>query len=368
MKRVNRQTKRPARLRKRPLGGADPFFRRSVPGKSLAIGAAGTLLLHALLLAVFPERLSEPRESATAPRVFDISLSDPEETVRPPDEYVATNPDVPTNPPDDTPRIASRDQQAAQEEPPEDRAPEDTPRIEGEPLRSQNIVEGDPDPVPPAGGAFPGDQSDQDPAEPGDDLPLIPERLPVAGLDDVELDPDAEGLRTETAEEEDGDDVMRMVGINVPEGQRTSPSDGSTRLSADRPTPSPRPTLPRTHSGPVADRQGATSRVGEVAIDARRSDFGVYLERMLESIERQWLGMARAHASAADMGARVRVRFTLDSSGYVTIVDIDSTASQTGTLICQDAIEARAPFGEWSNEMVELMGEEQTMTITFHYR
>ena len=368
MKKRNRQPVPRTRLRSRPVGGALPFFRSTVPKRSLVIGAAGTLALHALLMAVFPERISEPREARPAARDFDITFSEPEETTRPPDEYVATNPDVPSNPPDETPRIASRDQQAAQEEASEDSAPEDTPRIEGEPLRSQNIVEGDPDPFPPEGGFVSGGDGEDAPAETGEDLPMIPERLPVAGLDDVEPDPEADGLRTETVEEEHGDDFMRMVGINVPEGRRGAGTEASSQASSDRPTPSPRPTLPRTHSGPVAERQGNTSRLGEVAIDARRSDFGVYLERMLESIERQWLGLARAHAASADTGARVRIRFTLDASGYVTIVDIDSDATHTGTLICRDAIEARAPFGEWTDEMVELMGEEQTMTITFHYR
>ena len=159
-----------------------------------------------------------------------------------------------------------------------------------------------------------------------------------------------------------------MVGVNVPDEARVARDAAAGRSVAERPTPEPRPTLPRTHSGPVAERPGGTSRIGEIAIDARRSDFGIYLERMLEAIERQWHSLARRHMSAADASTRVRIRFVLDSTGHVEIIEVDSSATHTGTLICQDAIEARAPFGHWSDDMIEVLGEDQTLTITFHYR
>ncbi len=363
------QTK-PARVgpRPSPLRGAAPFFLTGSQWKSLAVGFAGAIAVHGFLLAVLPERISPPgqAEDRTNHRL-NVTLAAPEDDAPdpPPEEYVATNPDVPSNTPDDTRHFASRDQQAAQEEAPEDEAPEDTPRVEGEELRSQNIVEGHPDPALPSG-IF--EQRDEQVF--ADGFPAIPERRPVPGFETDEPDPDESGVHIASNETEDdpGDDAERIVGIDVPEEQRQEGADSGAYASVERPVPEPRPTLPRTHSAPVAEREGNTSRVGTISIDARRSEFGTYIERMMEAVERQWHSLARTHYSISDTGSRVRIRFELDSAGNVSILDIDSSAGDTGTLICMDAIESRAPFGNWSDEMIEVLGDDQTMTITFHYR
>lgn len=367
MTRRVRKPAKPVRMRRRPVPGAAPFFLAATRWKSIVTGVLGTLVVHVALMAVLPDRLTSPRSGEQrAARSIDFVFPEPEEEVPEPlpEEYVATNPDVPSNPPDETRNFASRDQQAAQEEPPESETPEETPRVEGEELRSQNIVEGNPEPALPQGGGAP---SERELAR-VEDFPAVPERRPVPGLDDPEPDPEESGVAAEADVEEPGDDETRTIGINVPDEQRMSPDEATRRASAERPRPSPRPTLPRTHSAPVAERPGTSSRLGEIAIDARRSEFGSYLERMLEAIERQWHSLARSHAGVADSASRVRIRFKLDAAGHVEILEVDSSASHTGTLICQDAIEARAPFGDWSEDMISVLGDEQTMTITFHYR
>lgn len=367
MKKRRKQAPSHVRLRASPITGVGAFFRAGTPWRSLLIGGVGALAAHAILLAVLPDRISEPRDSPERPSreiafVFPEAEEDPSEPL--PEEYVATNPDVPSNPPDETRHFASRDQQAAQEEASERETPEETPRVEGEELRSQNIIEGDPDPSVAESG--PPSREEEETQVPDQEIPAVPERRPIPGSEDTEPEPDEEGIHTvETEDEETGEEDLRQVGINFPEEQR---GDSAQQASRNRPEPSPRPSLPRTHSGPVAEREGSASRVGELAIDARKSEFGTYLERMLEAIERQWHSLARAHLSASDASSQVRIRFTLDSSGQVEIIEVDSSATHTGTLICQDAIEARAPFGNWSEEMIQVLGDEQTMTITFHYR
>ncbi len=367
MKRARHRGRARSGLRPSPIHGVSVFFRPGFPRRSLVVGILGALAVHAILAAVMPERISGGHgESDTPPRELSVLFSDREDEPEPPlpEEFVATNPDVPSNPPDETRHFASRDQQAAQEEPSETETPEETPRVEGEDLRSQNIVEGHPEPAWPRHTPVSPDEEERAVR----DFPSVPERRPVPGSADTEPEPDEEGIHTRETEEDTGEDDRRIVGVNVPERERGRTGDAVDRSSPERPSPSPRPTLPRTHSAPVAERPGSTSRIGEIAIDARRSEFGTYLERMLEAIERQWHSLARAHLSASDAASRVRIRFVLDSSGRVEIVDVESSATHTGTLICQDAIEARAPFGNWSDDMIDVLGDEQTLTITFHYR
>ena len=36
--------------------------------------------------------------------------------------------------------------------------------------------------------------------------------------------------------------------------------------------------------------------------------------------------------------------------------------------ICRQAIESRAPYGKWTEEMIRDFGGEDEVTITFHYK
>ena len=63
------------------------------------------------------------------------------------------------------------------------------------------------------------------------------------------------------------------------------------------------------------------------------------------------------------------VEFVLTSKGDVSMVTVDfSSASLAATLICKDAIYDRVPFEHWPPEMLETLGQEQTIRITFMYR
>ncbi|MCR5184185.1 MAG: hypothetical protein K6B46_05765 [Opitutales bacterium] len=110
-----------------------------------------------------------------------------------------------------------------------------------------------------------------------------------------------------------------------------------------------------------------TNEIGTIAIDARYSEYGEYTQRMLEAIEASWYKLCENKITGAR--GHVVVRFCLRSDGVISSSSIlESTAGEVAAYACRDAIESRAPFEEWSQEMIELLGEEEETVISFHYR
>ena len=59
----------------------------------------------------------------------------------------------------------------------------------------------------------------------------------------------------------------------------------------------------------------------------------------------------------------------MDSKGLIArIVNVDSTAKDAAERACMSAITDRAPYGEWTDDMKAVLGEEQEMTFTFYYQ
>lgn len=111
-------------------------------------------------------------------------------------------------------------------------------------------------------------------------------------------------------------------------------------------------------------------QVGYVTGDSSFSQYQIYFQKLYESIADQWTMLAGSiEREQNDSGARIMVEFVLTSKGDVSMVTVDfSSASLAATLICKDAIYDRVPFEHWPPEMLETLGQEQTIRITFMYR
>ena len=115
---------------------------------------------------------------------------------------------------------------------------------------------------------------------------------------------------------------------------------------------------------------------GEVSNDLvnryqqRCSNLMSYQQRMIEAISAQWNLLGRQfNYTSTDYGTKVVAEYILNREGQVTDLKIIFTsASRPATLLVQDAILSRAPFGLWTKEMVATLGEQQTIRITFFYR
>ena len=137
------------------------------------------------------------------------------------------------------------------------------------------------------------------------------------------------------------------------------------------PVPKPRPRLSmKIPAGPLADNPNAASKAGVVAAESRFSEFGAYQQRMIEAISRQWNLLGSRYDLSSAIGSQVAIEFSLNTEGeLVDCKIVFSTSTNTGTGLCEQAILSTAPYGVWTQEMVNTLGAQpQQVKIKFWYR
>ena len=137
-----------------------------------------------------------------------------------------------------------------------------------------------------------------------------------------------------------------------------------------KPQPMPRPRLsPKVLPGPLLASQTYAARMGEIAVDAKFNQFGYYLQRMFETIQLQWYSLLNDVTIGQEhRPAYAVIEYDLNTEGKVVATRVlDSNAGDLATLLCKDAIESRAPFGPWTRQMVDQLGEQQTIRVKFIY-
>lgn len=336
---------------------------------SILLALMGSVVFHAGVVLVAPDQFSKKTQAVERrhQQELEVILPDLEEPEPPPEEFVLTNPDIASNPPDETNFFSDRNQQAAQEEE-TDAGDPSLPSVEEEdPEPNQNIVSSESQ-LPPLEEEIPASTPGEDEGEAA--FESLPER-PIPGF---EASDEADGLEVPVTEEA-ADDLKDdpAIGVDLGEGEKMAEMSEESSSSGDpaeeQVKPRPRPVLPQLSRGPVGAREGAAPRVGRVAVDANFSEYGDYLARMIDVIVRQWHILAWDSLQAGEVGTVVTVSFRIDAAGEIHGLEVlHSTASLIATLICQDAIASREPYGTWTSDMKEVLGDEQTISIRFHYR
>jgi len=113
-----------------------------------------------------------------------------------------------------------------------------------------------------------------------------------------------------------------------------------------------------------------TSNIGPVAVDAKWSNYGIYLQRMIETVQIEWERILIAGKVYPNSGSYVQVKFIMNSKGEITkIVRVDPTGAPSDAAIraCEAGITARSPYGQWTEDMIAVLGEQQEMTFVFYY-
>ena len=326
-------------------------------------------------LATGPGLSAEPAEQMEVVYIQEEAPPDPEQL-----RFVETNPDVPTNEPDETANIAARDQQAGQLEESTE-GPRDTPFVRGEEEEATKIVEGtmtqEPIPVLPAAQLEATSANDLE-------LPVLAPIAPSRPADLLQRQPahDGEGLASVLEDPQEGDQpdavVQALISIDVtavsqPEEEPPQPSKEPQVVGqvSDAQMPRPRPRLStRVLSGPIMRSAGRAPVIANIAVNAKFTAFGDYLQRMFDAVGFQFQLLAsRLTPPQSEISTRVIVEYILTLEGEVSETNvIYTTAGRAATLICQDAIHSTAPYGLWSEEMIRTLGDEQKIRITFIYR
>lgn len=321
---------------------------RRVSRKRFFAAVCIVVLLHVFGYFGAPDVFSLLAQYVPAPQT-SVVLVEPEKVVIPEDllpeefrkeetpEFVPANPNAPEQTPPETNLHSSVNRRAAQEDPdPTTRSRK--PRNDGESESARGIAE------------------DLVPQE------LLPEEMRMSRV-----------AEEQNYEPDDGESPER-AGVPVPESEAGKINVGQTD-EARKPTPvkipepqeRPRISVPSGLNTLTMKSNTATNEVGSVSLDAKFSEFGEYTQRMLESIQAAWYVTCKR--SSVHSRGTVVVRFTLCSDGTIDRTEVVfSSASELATYACRDAIESRAPYEPWREEMIAFFGDEQTTTISFYYR
>lgn len=364
--------------RPRPASAASPLSDRE--SRSIGIGVACTILFHVLLLCLAPffpaERITGVTgelgkfDRANPAKDFDFQLADDEPTQRPPNanRFVETNPDAPENEPDETPNVSNRNQQSAQLDKPDELDPENRPAVKGrEDIQNDTaIVSGNMSRTEAAAAAVAALQ--QQAAEAAQAQPAQQaraEQVPLSGQEKFTgTNPEGVGSNLSQSKSPANDAEEYVEGSKS--GQ--SPTGGLTQIEqTNRPQPRERPRLTQARPNVIQNRIRGTANIGPIGLDARWSEYGDYMQELIEIVQVTWESLLRESRAYPKSGTSVIVTFTLNADGEVSISSVEETTGASGAYISTTAITARQPYRKWTEQMIAVLGRQQTMTFRFYF-
>ncbi len=380
MSQISGPTPTPSKPRQRTARNWSPG-RDDLDPRSLIFGILLAAIIWPLLILIlwFATRhvgneTIDPSLKAARPKpVFNIEIS-PDEFIMPrrlpqkPPQFVEANPDAPENTPDNTNNFGARNTQASQEKPNPD-AKGDRAATEGKKdWQSNQVVSGRltppteaPPPEPPP--------TQQVAAALEKAAEARKEENPLPGFEKLEgTNPNGFGMNkaertdnvTQSQEKVEG---AREAPLTVGQLSPTQP-----QIDPRKPQPRMRIEQQRVRPAIFAENRVGTSNIGPASIDSRWSNYGAYLQRLIDAVQVQFDRLNEESRIMPPTGTVVTVKFILDKEGAISeILDSSSTGGKQAENICKSAITSRAPYGKWTDDMVALLGEQQEMTFNFYW-
>ena len=347
--------------------------------RSILIGIVGTLLFH-LLLAVFSPHFAFDEfsgvhtgihiPSANRGQTFDFELADPvqAEKERDPFRFVETNPDAPENEPDNTENFSNRNQQSAQLEAPKELDPLRRPSITDAQDKIQNdlsIVTGDMAEPQMGNAARPEREQTAEVDQEEQRLRML--QSPDAGHEKLTGD-DPEGIASNVSTSKSASTHADQQVEGAADSQ--NPDGGLVAVNAaQRAQPKARPRLTAPRSTILTNRVTGVTNLGIIGMDARWSEYGEYLQEFIEIVQVSWYRILAESRVSPPRGSSVAVTFKINAQGETDIVKVeDEGAGRQAVFSCQNAIQARQPYRKWSEQMIAVLGEEQTLTFKFYHQ
>jgi hypothetical protein len=339
--------------------------------RSVLIGIAAVLLVHLFLFATAPyllrtDAIHAPTRKHAAPHPFSIEIA-PQEFAKllkppPPTKYVEANPNAPDNVPDKTNNFSSKNSQLAQEKPQKDQH-NDTPQLEGKKdVQSNQVVSGrltkPMDSTPPAPEVT---QPAKTPAA------AKREENPLSGFNKEKEGADGFGSNLGKVPDAAQPVPLKQAGAKdaplVQDATNTEPA-----IDPKHPRSRPSIAVAQTRPAVFKDNEFGTSNMGAVSYSAKWSSYGAYLHKMMEAIQVQWERILIDSRTDPPSGTTVTVKFTLGSKGQITeILNVESNSSEQGKQSCVSAITLTAPYGDWTDDMIAILGNSQELTFQFYY-
>lgn len=344
--------------------------------RSVQIGVLASIVLNLVALLVIPilfkpEPLPPGQKRKPAP--FNIRIApqfmkkpQPKVPVKQLPKFVEANPNAPENTPDKTNNVSDRNQQVAQEKPTPN-GKSDMPALQGrKDVQSTQIVDGrlqrpQETPTPP-------EPVQQPQPKVAQQTPQRREQDTLSGFD-KSLGKNAAGFGSNIAPKSDNPTAIPNKIEGTKDGAMTPLA--YTQVNIDRSHPKQRQSLD-VHARPAIfkDNPFGTSNIGPVALDSRWSNYGVYMKRLIETVQAEWDGILLAAKEYPKPGSTVTITFILNSKGQIQkVVHVDSSpgTSDFGSRACGSALTNPSPYQPWTDDMIAVLGTEQQMTFTFYY-
>ncbi len=346
--------------------------------RAVAIGLFCTIVFHVLLFLLGPflgidkftgDHSNLAAIAARKNKTFDFQLENPPAPPKPdPFKFVETNPEAPENEPDKTNAFSNRNQQSAQKEAAKEKDPENRPSVKGqdEIKNDSAIVSGQHSK--PQDGAAAAPNTAQTPVNEQQQQVARAEQVPLSGFDKTEgKSPD--GVATNVAKENKSQTNNAQ---DLIEGAKDGKAPDGTVVNSTAQTtkqvPKARPRLTQARQNILQNRTAGTSNIGIMASDALRSEYGEYLQELIEIVQAQWYSILENSKISPKSGTHVFVVFRLNSKGEVTIQSVEETAGKPGAYACQSAITDRQPYRKWTDQMIAVLGDEQSIGFNFYYQ
>jgi len=189
------------------------------------------------------------------------------------------------------------------------------------------------------------------------------------------------------------EDVERNKFPLAPDPPKPTPKEESTEDAQPKPKPAPgtmtvakadlKPqperTRPRTIKEAMLQRNmlpgqkmkqsGGVERRGQISPDAKMTGFGAYDRAFIDAVSDRWYNLLDNLSYDAYRSGYVKLEFNLNYDGRITEMKVvETTVTETLTLLCQKAVLDPAPFERWPREMRLMIGEDSRhITFTFYY-
>jgi hypothetical protein len=354
---------------------------RDTADRSIAIGIVCTLLFHVLLVWLSPQVAFEKFSgvhsgisvtSANRGKTFDFQLDPgavPKQPEKDPFRFVETNSAAPENIPDKTNNFSNRNQQSAQEIAAKEKDPENRPTVKGQDeIKSDTIVSGNM--APPQASTAPAPEATKDEAQDRAEQKARAEQVPLNGFEKVEGKSE-DGIASNIAKSKSPTNRADKAAEGAKDA--TDPTGGLVAVtSSTHAQPKERPRLASislNRSSILTNRATGVTNLGIVGMDARWSEYGDYLNRLIETVQAQWYKILEVQQGSPPRGSHVVVTFRINSKGETEIVKVeDADAGRQGVLSCENAITYPQPYGKWSDAMIAVLGESQELTFAFYYQ
>ncbi len=354
---------------------------RDTTDRSIAIGVICTVLFHILLLVLSPQFSFDKFTgvhsgisvtSVNRGKTFDFELAPGtfQEKEKDPFRFVETNSAAPENIPDKTSNFSNRNQQSAQEVAALEKDPENRPSVKGqdEIKNDTAIVSGNM--APPQLAPAPTPEVSKEDAQDRAEQKARAEQVPIDGFEKIEGKSE-DGIASNIAKSKSPTTHADQALEGAPKA--TDPTGGIVAVTASNHSqPKQRPRLSSislNRSTILSNRAAGVTNIGIVGMDARWSEYGEYLNTLIEIVQVQWYKILAESRVAPPRGSHVVVTFRINAQGETEIVKVeDADAGRQGVFACQNAITYPQPYGKWSDAMIAVLGNSQELTFSFYYQ